>query len=157
MPVVSFEYIKKYEALRTENERLTGVLAKDKICGEALLADNARLTAEIKEAREILAGTAVGSLPNDYPLSRLAIETWNTLQLRTTEGLALIGKIEGLTARVEELEANLRWIDQQRYTDRQTINHDNAFEMAGKLNKKLLEIMDRARAALTQPKETADE
>jgi hypothetical protein len=74
-------------------------------------AEITRLATEMQEAREILAGTAVGSLPNDYPLSRLAIETWNTLQQRTTEGLALIGKIEALTARVKELEAALKDVD----------------------------------------------
>jgi len=58
--------------------------------------ENARLSTEIERARAILAGTAVGSLPNDYPLSKLALETWNTLQDRTLEGLALIGRIEEL-------------------------------------------------------------
>jgi hypothetical protein len=66
------------------------------------------LRAEVEKAREILAETAVGSLPHDYPLERLATETWNTLQARTLEGLALIGKVETLTARVEELEGALK-------------------------------------------------
>ena len=65
-----------------------------------------RLTAEIEQAREILAGTAVGALPKDYPLERLAIETWNTLQERTIEGLALVGKVEALTA---ELHIAKEW------------------------------------------------
>jgi hypothetical protein len=68
------------------------------------------LRAEVEKAREILAETAVGSLPHDYPLERLATETWNTLQARTLEGLALIGKVETLTARVEELEGALKEI-----------------------------------------------
>lgn len=60
---------------------------------------------------------------------------------------------EALRAENEKLRAALSWIDQQRYTDRDTINPDNAFEMIGKLNGKIIAIMDRARAALTQPTE----
>lgn len=63
---------------------------------------------------------------------------------------AHLREVTRLTARVEELEATLSWIDQQRYTDRDTINPDNAFEKIGKLNGKIIAIMDRARAAITQ-------
>jgi len=55
-------------------------------------------------------------------------------------------------ARIEQLEAALAWIDQQRYTNRATINPDNAFEHFIALNDKLISVMDVARAALTQEK-----
>lgn len=58
------------------------------------VADSDRTNTEDERVRAILAGTAIGSLPNDYPLSKLALETWNKLQERTLEGLALIGRIE---------------------------------------------------------------
>lgn len=53
-----------------------------------------------------------------------------------------------LQARVQELEAVLQWINMQRYTDRSTINSDNAFEQWARLNADLVAIMDKARAAL---------
>lgn len=56
----------------------------------------AHCEAEIEQARTILAGTAIGSLPDDYPLSKLVTEMWNVLQDRTTEGLSLIGRIEAI-------------------------------------------------------------
>ena len=55
-----------------------------------------------------------------------------------------------LQARIAELEAALQWIDQQRYTDRSTINPDNAFEQWVRLNDQLVAIMDKARAALEE-------
>ena len=57
---------------------------------------------------------------------------------------------EALRAEVEKLRSELRWIDEQRYTDRDTINPYNAFEKVGKLNSKIIAIMDRARAALRE-------
>lgn len=48
----------------------------------------------------------------------------------------------------ERLRAALRWIDEQRYVDRSTINQDNAFRKAVSLNERLVKIMDTARAAL---------
>ena len=53
-----------------------------------------------------------------------------------------------LQARVAELEAVLQWINMQRYTDRSTVNPDNAFEQWARLNADLVAIMDTARAAL---------
>jgi hypothetical protein len=50
--------------------------------------------------------------------------------------------------RIEQLEAALRWIDEQRYVDRSTINQDNAFRKAVSLNERLVKIMDTARAEL---------
>ena len=57
-------------------------------------------------------------------------------------------------ARIEQLEAALREIDHARYTGRNTINLDNAYEMAIALNAKLLAVMDTARAALEEPHKT---
>jgi hypothetical protein len=53
-------------------------------------------------------------------------------------------------AEIERLRAALREIDQQRYTRRNTINPDNAFEHAVALNEKLIAVMDIARAALKE-------
>jgi hypothetical protein len=50
----------------------------------------------------------------------------------------------------ERLRAALREIDQARYTNRNTINPDNAFEHAISLNEKLIAVMDIARAALAE-------
>ena len=51
-------------------------------------------------------------------------------------------------AEIEKLRAALREIDHARYTDRNTINPDNAFQHAISLNEKLIAVMDIARAAL---------
>ena len=53
-------------------------------------------------------------------------------------------------ARIAQLESALRWIDEQRYVDRSTINQDNAFRKAVSLNEKLVKIMDTARTALEE-------
>jgi hypothetical protein len=53
-------------------------------------------------------------------------------------------------AEIERLRAALRDIDHARYTDRNTINPDNAFEHAIALNEKLIAVMDNARAALAE-------
>ena len=52
--------------------------------------------------------------------------------------------------RIEQLTSALRWIDEQRYVDRSTINQDNAFRKAVSLNEKLVKIMDTARTALEE-------
>jgi hypothetical protein len=51
---------------------------------------------------------------------------------------------------IERMRAALEWINQQRYTGRNTINPDNAFEHAISLNEKLIAVMDIARAALAE-------
>ena len=61
---------------------------------------------------------------------------------------ALARRGAAAAARIEQLEAALREIDQARYTGRNTINPDNAFEHAISLNEKLIAVMDIARAAL---------
>jgi hypothetical protein len=53
-------------------------------------------------------------------------------------------------AEIKRLRAALRDIDHARYTDRNTINPDNAFQHAISLNEKLIAVMDIARAALAQ-------
>lgn len=52
-------------------------------------------------------------------------------------------------ARVAELEKVLKWIDEQRYVDRSTVSQDNAWEAWQKLNRRVVAIYDRARAALS--------
>ena len=76
---------------------------------DALAASEATLL----NVRQILAGTNVGSLPNDYPIERLALETWNTLQERTLEGLALIGRAEAAEAKLEKAREALERIDRR--------------------------------------------
>ena len=55
-------------------------------------------------------------------------------------------------AAIERMRAALEWINQQRYTGRNTISPDNAFEHAVALNEKLIAVMDIARAALAEEK-----
>ena len=50
--------------------------------------------------------------------------------------------------RIEQLEAALREIDQARYTGRCTINPANGYDQAVALNKKLVGVMNIARAVL---------
>lgn len=67
------------------------------------MTQDADAQATLERVRQILAGTDVGSLPNDYPVERLALDVWNTLQERTLEGLMLIGKLEAAEKRLSEL------------------------------------------------------
>ena len=59
---------------------------------------------------------------------------------------------DNLTAENERLTAALEWIDNQRYEGRGTISEGNAYQYAGRLNEKIVAIMDRARAALKEPR-----
>ena len=52
--------------------------------------------------------------------------------------------------RIAQLEAALREIDQARYTGRCTINPTNGYDQAVALNKKLVGVMNIARAALEE-------
>jgi hypothetical protein len=61
-------------------------------------------------------------------------------------------EVKRLTAENERMRAALREIDHARYTGRNTINPDNAFDHAIALNEKLIAVMDAARAALAQEK-----
>lgn len=87
-------------------------------------------------------------------LERLRSDGENERQ-RFREARATLGPLlADAAARIEQLEAALREINQQRYTGRNTINLDNAYEMAIALNAKLLAVMDTARAALEEPHKT---
>ena len=61
--------------------------------------------AELTRTRDVLASTGVGSLPHDYPTSKMAEDRMRTLNERTLEGLALIGKIEALEAALAQSAA----------------------------------------------------
>lgn len=81
------------------------------------------------------------------------------LQKLNERNAEYIGTIDRLRRRVaetdveiERLRAALEWINQQRYTRRNTINPDSAFDCAISLNEKLIAVMDAARAALAQEK-----
>lgn len=63
------------------------------------------------------------------------------------DGQPAPGKEEA-SAEIERLRAALRWIDEQRYTNRSTISPENAYERALWLNNCLIIVMDHARAAL---------
>jgi hypothetical protein len=63
--------------------------------------------------------------------------------------LAVLRENERLTAALAKQYSALQWIDQQRYCRRETIQEGNAFEMAKKLNEKLVLIMNRAGDAIT--------
>ena len=62
---------------------------------------------------------------------------------------------QAMTREIERLRAALEWINEQRYTGRCTINPANGYDQAVALNKKLVSIMNHARAALTQEKPNA--
>lgn len=66
------------------------------------------------------------------------------------EAIALIraDTLEEAADRIAQLEAALREIDQARYTGRCTINPVNGYDQAVALNKKLVGVMNIARAAL---------
>jgi hypothetical protein len=85
---------------------------------------------------------------------RAEIERLNTLvqTMRYAEDenhLAVLRENERLTAALAKQYSALQWIDQQRYCRRETIQEGNAFEMAKKLNEKLVLIMNRAGDAIT--------
>jgi hypothetical protein len=63
---------------------------------------------------------------------------------------ALARRGAAAAARIEQLEAALREIDQARYTGRCTINPTNGYDQAVALNKKLVGVMNIARAALEE-------
>jgi len=72
------------------------------------------------------------------------------MQLALEHTLKTLRELKEAKAEIERLRAALREIDQARYTRRNTISPDNAFEHAISLNEKLIAVMDIARAALTQ-------
>jgi hypothetical protein len=74
------------------------------------------------------------------------------MQLALEHTLKTMRELKEAKAEIERLRAALEWINQQRYTGRNTINPDNAFEHAIALNEKLIAVMDIARAALAAEK-----
>jgi len=71
-------------------------------------------------------------------------------QLALEHTLKTMRELKEAKAEIKRLRAALRDIDQLRYTRRNTINPDNAFEHAISLNEKLIAVMGIARAALAQ-------
>lgn len=63
-----------------------------------------RLTAALAAVKEALSDVDYASLPNDFPEAKIAQIRMQTLQERTLEGLALIGKVEALTAALASAE-----------------------------------------------------
>ncbi len=122
--------MQEVERLRATNERLNREL--DDVWAALVIQreDNAsfgdafkRMTSEIERLRDDLAHADAKGQENDKLL-------WGTIKDN------------------ERLRAALREIDHARYTGRNTINPDNAFEHAISLNEKLIAVMDIARAAL---------
>jgi len=72
------------------------------------------------------------------------------MQLALEHTLKTLRELKEAKAEIERLRAALREIDQARYTGRNTISPDNAFEHAISLNEKLIAVMGIARAALAQ-------
>ena len=62
----------------------------------------------------------------------------------------LLPIVKEQAVRIAQLEAALREIDQARYTGRCTINPTNGYDQAVALNKKLVGVMNIARAALEE-------
>jgi len=75
------------------------------------------------------------------------------MQLELEHTLKTMRELKEAKAEIKRLRAALRNIDQLRYTRRNTISPDNAFEHAVSLNEKLIAVMDIARAALAQEKQ----
>lgn len=65
------------------------------------------LEAERTKVREVLASIDILSLPNDYPTEKMAEVRMETLNQRTLEGLALVGKVEILEAENKRLREAL--------------------------------------------------
>ncbi len=70
---------------------------------------------------------------------------------RFREARATLGPLlADAAAEIERLRAALEWINQQRYTGRNTINPESSYEHAIALNEKFIAVMDIARAALAE-------
>lgn len=74
------------------------------------------------------------------------------MQLALEHTLKTMRELKEAKAEIKRLRAALREIDHARYTGRNTISPDNAFENAIALNEKLITVMDAARAALAEEK-----
>jgi len=83
-------------------------------------------------------------------LNRELDDVWDALAIQREDNASFGDAFKRMTSDNERLRAALREIDQARYTGRNTINPDNAFEHAISLNEKLIAVMDAARAALAE-------
>lgn len=83
-----------------------------------------RLRAELDEARVILASTDIGSLPNDYPLSRMAQDRMERIRDLTLQGLAEIGRVEAAVSALASMREALMAIAEVRRGGLQGIRED---------------------------------
>ena len=86
-------------------------------------------------------------------LSRELDDVWDALAIQREDNGSFGDAFKRQADEIERMRAALREIDQARYTRRNTISPDNAFEHAVSLNEKLIAVMDIARAALAQEKQ----
>ncbi len=66
---------------------------------------------ELDEVRTILASTDIVSLPNDYPLSRMAHDRMERIKDLTLHGLAEIGRVEKAEAALAEAQLYSRMLE----------------------------------------------
>jgi chromosome segregation ATPase len=143
---------KGFLAMTDTVERLTSEITR-------LTAEVERLTGELTDAYTDLnsARQENGSFTAEFKRLTAEVERLHA-DVQTWQGHARTAiwsdsaECQMLAADNERLRAALAWIDQQRYTDRSTINPANGYDRAVALNEKLLAVMDAARAALTQEK-----
>ncbi len=81
-------------------------------------------------------------------LSNLMIWASNELERLHKEQAEERRVIKESAATIGRLRAALDWIDKQRFTTRDTITPDNAFEKAQELNQMLVALMDHAGKAI---------
>lgn len=88
-------------------------------------------------------------------LNRELDDVWDALAIQREDNASFGDAFKRMTSEIERLRAALREVHHARYTGRNTINPDNAFEHAISLNEKLIAVMDIARAALAEEKKDA--
>jgi len=95
-----------------------------------------RLRDEVDKTVATLAGTGIGSLPNDYPLSKLAADLLSEAETRETE------------ARAKALEEAALWHDAQvqSYTDQITENSEYLTRIGKALDSRANEYCDDQRS-----------
>jgi len=130
------------ERLQAEVERLNSELTDAYTDLNSARQDNGSFTTEFKrltaEVERLNKENALGGVIHSLFGTFLTPERYDCLAAKN--------------ARIEQLEAALAWIDQQRYTGRRTINPANGYDHAIALNEKLMAVMDVAHAALAQEK-----
>jgi hypothetical protein len=111
--------------------------------------DRNEAAAEIERLKKEALFTAITVLPDkDAEIERLRADLAHADAKGQENDKLLWGTIKAN----ERMRAALREIDQARYTGRNTISPDNAFQHAISLNEKLIAVMDIARAALAEEK-----